>query len=102
MFPTRSFTHHQRPRTQTVSDQYQRALDLDREFGDRYGETEILCHLGDTHLATDDLDAALLAWQHALKIADEIGHPAADDLRGKLGDLARDTSDAGTGRRTGN
>ncbi len=63
---------------------YQRALDLVRGFADRYNETGILEHLGDTYQAADDPQAARVTWRHALHIADDVGHPAAADLRGKI------------------
>ncbi|MFD5921983.1 BTAD domain-containing putative transcriptional regulator [Kitasatospora sp. NPDC058201] len=78
--------HHLGDHAQAV-DCYRRALELDRGFGDRYGETEILGHLGDTHLATGDPDAARQTWRQALTIAEEIGHPSTDELRGKLAGL---------------
>ncbi|PWI07342.1 SARP family transcriptional regulator [Streptomyces sp. NWU339] len=81
------YAHHHLTEYTDALDCYQRALELDRSFGDRYGETEILHHLGDTHLAVADPQAARRAWRHALEIADEIGHPATTELRGKLSDL---------------
>ncbi|MFE4053404.1 BTAD domain-containing putative transcriptional regulator [Streptomyces sp. YIM B13518] len=90
------YAHHHLAEYTDAIGCYQRALDLDRGFGDRYGETEILGHLGDTRLAAGDPDAARSAWRQALKIADEIGHPSAGELRDKLSELA---PDEGTGRR---
>ncbi|KAK1180591.1 BTAD domain-containing putative transcriptional regulator [Streptomyces sp. NBS 14/10] len=63
---------------------YQRALDLVRGFGDRCGEVEILIHLGDSHGARNAPELARSVWQQALRIADEIDHTAADELRKKL------------------
>ncbi|MES4908477.1 MULTISPECIES: BTAD domain-containing putative transcriptional regulator [unclassified Streptomyces] len=77
---------------------YQRALDLVREFGDRCGEVEILSHLGDSHDARDAPDLARSVWQQALRIADEIDHTAADELRKKLCDpVDAEQSDIGEG-----
>ncbi|MGW1957626.1 BTAD domain-containing putative transcriptional regulator [Streptomyces sp. NPDC001920] len=78
------YAHHHLAEHSDAIRCFQRALELDRGCGDRYGETEILCHLGDTHLAAGDPDASQLAWHQALEIADEIGHPSADELRNKL------------------
>ncbi|WP_436995802.1 BTAD domain-containing putative transcriptional regulator [Streptomyces sp. enrichment culture] len=78
------YAHHHLAQYAEAIDCYRQALALDRGFGDRYGETEILGHLGDAHLAAGDPEAARLAWQHALKIADEIGHPSRSELRGRL------------------
>ncbi|MFJ4467215.1 BTAD domain-containing putative transcriptional regulator [Streptomyces sp. NPDC089424] len=74
---------------------YERALELVRGFGDRYGETEILGHLGDTHAAAGDAHAAGLAWHRAAEIAEEIGHPAATELREKLGTVSAGDGVAG-------
>ncbi|GAA3776380.1 BTAD domain-containing putative transcriptional regulator [Streptomyces phyllanthi] len=81
------YAHHHLAEYTEALDCYRRALVLVRGFGDRYGETEILNHLGDTHLAAGDPEEAGPAWRQALKTADEIGHPAAGELRSKLGGL---------------
>ncbi|MCG7523257.1 tetratricopeptide repeat protein [Streptomyces sp. OfavH-34-F] len=82
--------HHHLAQYGDALDCYGKALALDRGSGDRYGETEILGHLGDTHLATADIEAARSAWLRALEIAEEIGHPSAGELRGKLDELGPD------------
>ncbi|MET8570114.1 BTAD domain-containing putative transcriptional regulator [Streptomyces sp. NPDC004783] len=87
------YAHHRLAEYTEALDCYRRALELDRSFGDRYGETEILHHLGDTHLALADPQAARVAWRHALEIAEEIGHPAAAELRGKLSGLLQGRPD---------
>ncbi|MFI8185218.1 BTAD domain-containing putative transcriptional regulator [Actinacidiphila glaucinigra] len=89
------YAHHHLAEYTAALDCYRRALELDRGFGDRYGETEILNHLGDTHLAAGDPEQAGLAWRQALNTAEEIGHPAAEELWSKLGGL----SQAGPARR---
>jgi hypothetical protein len=63
---------------------YQRALSIFREFGDRYNEAATTAHLGDTRNACGDLEQAREAWQQALSILDELDHPDADEVRGKL------------------
>jgi tetratricopeptide (TPR) repeat protein len=78
------YAHHHLAEYDEAVNCYRQPLALDRGFGDRYGETEILGHLGDTHLAAGDAEAARLAWQHALKIATEIGHPSSEELSRKL------------------
>ena len=42
---------------------YQQSLALKRELGDRFRLATTLSHLGDTHHATGDLDAARDSWQ---------------------------------------
>jgi DNA-binding SARP family transcriptional activator len=63
---------------------YQRALGIFREFGDRYEEAKTLTNLGDTRHACGEDRQAREAWQQALNILDELDHPDADDVRGKL------------------
>ncbi|MGY0059791.1 AfsR/SARP family transcriptional regulator [Streptomyces sp. LZ34] len=81
------FAHHHLGSYGDAETCYRRALDLVREFGDRCGEVEILSHLGDSHGARGAPDLARSVWQHALKIADEIDHSAAGELRERLGAL---------------
>ena len=47
----------------------------------------ILTHLGDTHHAAGDPDAARDAWQQALTILDDLDHPDAAQVRAKLADV---------------
>jgi DNA-binding SARP family transcriptional activator/tetratricopeptide (TPR) repeat protein len=63
---------------------FQRAIDAFHDAGSRYPEAGTLDHLGDARLAAGDADAARIAWQRALSILDELGHPGADLIRGKL------------------
>jgi tetratricopeptide (TPR) repeat protein len=66
---------------------YHKALALFQSLADRYSEPAVLNHLGDTHHAAGDLDATRTAWQQALTILDDLGHPDADRVRGKLAQL---------------
>jgi DNA-binding SARP family transcriptional activator/tetratricopeptide (TPR) repeat protein len=63
---------------------FQQALDLYRSRADRYHEAATLTRLGDTHHAGDHEEPAHAAWQAALTIFDQLGHPDADHLRVKL------------------
>jgi tetratricopeptide (TPR) repeat protein len=63
---------------------YQHAIDLFRDLGDRYNEADALTSLGDTQHAAGSTDAARKAWHAALEILDQLGHPDADQVRGKL------------------
>jgi tetratricopeptide (TPR) repeat protein len=63
---------------------YQRSLALQRELADRYLTTKLLTHLGDAHQVAGDVEAANSAWTEALAILDDLGHPDADQVRGKL------------------
>jgi hypothetical protein len=44
-----------------------------------------MCSLGDAAQGLGDGDAARQAWTQALWILDELGHPDAADVRGRLG-----------------
>jgi len=66
-------------------DCFQRALAIFREFGDRFYEAFILIHLGDAWHAAEDRRQANAAWQQALDILDDLHHPDAGQVRGKLG-----------------
>jgi len=67
-----------------AADCYRRALDLFRKLGDRYQEAATLTRLGETHRASGDTAAARAAWQRALDILTDLGHPDADGLRERL------------------
>jgi tetratricopeptide (TPR) repeat protein/transcriptional regulator with XRE-family HTH domain len=71
-------------------DCYRQALDLYRAGGYRYREAETSRHIGDAHLAHGDPDAAHAAWQHALRILDDLDHPDAATLRSLLRPDQRD------------
>jgi len=47
-------------------------------------EATALIHLGDTHHAAGDPDAARDPWQQARSILDNLHHPDADQVRSKL------------------
>ena len=66
---------------------YQRAIEIDREIGSRRGLAETLGHLGDTRRAAGDPAEARAAWEEALAILDDLGHPDADRVRGQLREL---------------
>ena len=63
---------------------YQNALSIFRRLRDRFDEAEVLVHLGDSHLATGHQPEAHRAWRQALTILEDLRHPDADQLRGKL------------------
>jgi tetratricopeptide (TPR) repeat protein len=76
---------------------YQQALQLYREFGDRYYEAQTLVYLGDTSLAADRLESAVMFWQNAVTIFDDLGLPEAASQRAKLTNLAGLRDDAVAG-----
>jgi tetratricopeptide (TPR) repeat protein len=63
---------------------YQRALDLYREVGDRWGQAETLGHTGDVHHAAGHRQQACQAWEEALAILEDLQHPDAGQIRAKL------------------
>nr|WP_221383337.1 BTAD domain-containing putative transcriptional regulator [Actinoplanes polyasparticus] len=63
---------------------YERALTLYRSVGDRYFEADILRHLADSRAAGGDAYGARAARATALTILEELGHPAALDVRAAL------------------
>jgi tetratricopeptide (TPR) repeat protein len=66
---------------------YIRAIDLQAELGNRVYEATCLVHLGDAYHAADEPQQARDAWQRALAIFDDLHHPDADKVRGKLRQL---------------
>jgi len=60
-----------------------------RDLGDRYGVAYVLACLGDTRQAGGDPGAARPAWQQALGILLDLGHPDADGIHAKLEGGAR-------------
>jgi hypothetical protein len=60
------------------------ALTMIREIGDRFGEADILTHLGDARHAAGDPAEAEDAWRQALAILDDLHHPSAGKVRAKL------------------
>ncbi|HET8658646.1 MAG TPA: tetratricopeptide repeat protein [Micromonosporaceae bacterium] len=71
---------------------YERAIGLYRGLGDRFNEATTLSNLGDARVDARDPQAARTAWQQAVDILDELGHPDAGAVRAKL------NVDAMTGR----
>ena len=67
---------------------YQHTLDLLDVSHDSYHVAETLTSLGDCHQAAGKTTAAREAWERALAILDEMRHPDAASIRGKLGQLA--------------
>jgi tetratricopeptide (TPR) repeat protein len=79
------YIHRQLGNYQRAISCYERSLGLCRELADRYNEADTLDHLGDVLCSDGDIDAAHWAWKQALRIFDEIDHPAGDRVRAKLG-----------------
>jgi tetratricopeptide (TPR) repeat protein/transcriptional regulator with XRE-family HTH domain len=67
---------------------YQQAIDVLGDDGYLQLRANALVHLGDACQATGGNAAARRAWQQALAILDNLHHPAASQVRGKLGTAA--------------
>jgi tetratricopeptide (TPR) repeat protein/transcriptional regulator with XRE-family HTH domain len=63
---------------------YQRAINLNRETSNYRLHAEMQHHLGDTHWALGDADAAREAWSHAAVALDETRPFEAEQVRAKL------------------
>jgi DNA-binding SARP family transcriptional activator/tetratricopeptide (TPR) repeat protein len=83
------YAYHRLGRYEQAADCYRHSLALWRELGSRNHEAEALTHLGDTHDTAGDHQAAREAWHGALRILDQLHHPDADRLRGKLNRTTR-------------
>ncbi len=81
---TLGYSHHQLGHHAKAVSCYQQAIDMFSNLGARSGTAEALIHLGDMHRATGRTQAAITIWQQALCILDDLHHPDADQVRGKL------------------
>jgi DNA-binding SARP family transcriptional activator/tetratricopeptide (TPR) repeat protein len=76
--------HHQLGQHHDAMACYGRALDLYGQVGERYFCGRALACLGDTQQAAGDHDAARGSWQQALSVFQELRHPDAREVEGKL------------------
>ncbi|HCU51186.1 MAG TPA: hypothetical protein DGG94_15555 [Micromonosporaceae bacterium] len=65
-------------------DGYSRSTSLYRELGDRYNLVQPLIGLGYTHFARGETDLADVAWQEALAVCVDLGHPELASVQAKL------------------
>lgn len=63
---------------------YRRSRDLDRMLGDRYWEAMALERLGEVQRVTEEAASAEKSLREALTILEDLRHPDADRLRGKV------------------
>jgi len=71
---------------------YQQALDLYREFSDRYFYAVVLAHMAETHSAVHQPQDA----REALSIMEELEHPGAAGVRERLGQLKNESDGSGS------
>jgi tetratricopeptide (TPR) repeat protein len=84
------YAHRRLGQYDQASDYYRQSLSVYRELGYHYNEATILTYLGETYYAAGEDQAAWDAWQQALAIFDQLGHPDADTVRTKLATLDTD------------
>ena len=63
---------------------YGSAIALYRQAGDRYYESDVLIHLGDSHHASGNHAGALTSWQEALDVLTQLDHPDAEKVRARM------------------
>jgi tetratricopeptide (TPR) repeat protein len=85
---TLGYIEHQLGRYREAANCYQNALAIFHEQGYRFQQAQTLTHLGDTHHAAADPDAAHGAWQQALAILADLRRPDTGQVRAKLRHLA--------------
>jgi tetratricopeptide (TPR) repeat protein len=74
-------------------DQYDQALAIDRQIGDRAGEATDLGSLGNCHYELGQIPLAIDLYQQALAISQEVGHRQSEAVH--LGNLANCYRDLG-------
>jgi tetratricopeptide (TPR) repeat protein len=79
------YIHHQLGNHSRALDCYRQAVHLYESAGERRRQAVTLDRLGDTHRAADNTEAARECWEQALVILTDLGDPAADAVRSKLG-----------------
>ncbi|MEU8868731.1 AfsR/SARP family transcriptional regulator [Streptomyces umbrinus] len=92
------YAHHHLHEHDRALTCYEHALELYRAIRDRSLEADTLVHIGDTRHAAGEHERAADAWRQALDILDDIGHPDAEAVRGKL----KDAVAAGAGEQPAN
>jgi DNA-binding SARP family transcriptional activator/tetratricopeptide (TPR) repeat protein len=78
------YIHHKLGHCRRAIACYEQSLQMCRELADRYNEADTLDHLGNVHAAEGDAGSAHRVWTEALRIFEDIDHPAADPVRAKL------------------
>jgi hypothetical protein len=61
-----------------------------RQLNRRHDESRALTHLGDAHIAAENLAAARRAWKQALAILDDLDDEESEQLRAKIAEVRAD------------
>jgi DNA-binding SARP family transcriptional activator/tetratricopeptide (TPR) repeat protein len=81
------FAHHHLGQYSEALTHYELALKISRDIGDRYLEADTLSYLGETLIATGEIDAARRVWQLALAILSELEHDDAQALQRRFASI---------------
>jgi tetratricopeptide (TPR) repeat protein len=81
------YAHHRLGNHPAAIGCYQQVLNLSVQLGDRHYQAQTHAMLGDAYHETGDLNGARNAWRQALAILDDLHHPDAGEVRGKLHSL---------------
>lgn len=84
---TLGYIHHLLENYPQAIRYYQQAVSELVKLGARLRVARTLRRVADSHAASGNPGAAGDAWEQALTILESLGHPDADDVRSKLGDL---------------
>lgn len=75
--------HHLREHEQAIGC-YQQALKYWEDRGDLTNQVEALTHIGDAQHALGNQTGACEAWQRALYLLEQLGHPDAKQMRARI------------------
>jgi DNA-binding SARP family transcriptional activator len=89
--------HYHAGQWQAAVDCHQAAVELRRRLGEQYYQAEALINIADARAGAGDHRLARQALRSALEILDEIDHPAAERIRGRLEEHRGDPGPGGTG-----
>lgn len=81
---TLGYAQHRAGRPAEAVGSYRHAVELYREFRDRYYEADTLGHLAEAQAEAGDAVGATRSWRTALSLLDDLGHPDAERIRGRL------------------
>jgi tetratricopeptide (TPR) repeat protein len=81
---TLGYAHHHLKSYPKAIACYQSALAIFTDLDNSYYQATVLTHLGETHLATGDADAAQTSWVLARRILHNLNHPEESDVDAKL------------------
>jgi DNA-binding SARP family transcriptional activator len=81
---TLGYAHHQLNHHSQAILCYGQALEMFSRLGDRYEQADTLIRLGEAHHRAGNRDAGNASWRQAVDILNDLDHPDAERLRGRL------------------